>query len=107
MDIIRRNTDYALRAAVALAEHYGTTLSAGKISAIEQIPYQLTCKIMQRLHKTGLVKSTMGPKGGFTLSKDPGKITLSQITQATQGPLCLSRCLSHTKICSRQNTCAV
>ena len=107
MDIIRRNTDYGLRAALVLAEHYDRMVPARKISALEQIPYPLACKIMQKFHKAGLVKSTMGPKGGFRLSKDPGKISLLQLTEILQGPLRLNRCLSQPDFCPRQSVCNI
>jgi Rrf2 family protein len=107
MDIIRRNTDYGLRAALVLAEHYDRPLSARKISCLEQIPYALACKIMQKLHKAGLVKSAMGPRGGFKLSKDPAKINLLRLTEILQGSLRLSRCLSQPDFCPRRPACGI
>ena len=86
MDIIRRNTDYGLRAAIVLAEHYDRMVPARRISDLEQIPYPLTCKIMQKFHRAGLVKSIMGPRGGFKLNKDPEKISLIQLMEILQGP---------------------
>ncbi|MCJ7728934.1 MAG: Rrf2 family transcriptional regulator [Sedimentisphaerales bacterium] len=72
MDIIRRNTDYALRATVELAGRFGREPVATKELARQQhIPYQLACKLLQRLHNAGIVRSTMGPAGGFKLNKDP------------------------------------
>jgi Rrf2 family protein len=108
MDIIRRNTDYALRAMVNLAGHYGEDpVSTRDISQSEDISYQLTCKLMQRLNNAGLVKSSMGPNGGFVLSRNPSKINLAQIIAAIQGPLSLSRCLLGKNICPKQNHCPI
>jgi len=107
MDIIRRNTDYGLRAALVLAEHYDRAVPVRRISSLEQIPYPLTCKIMQKLHRRGLVKSTMGPRGGFKLAKDPAKISLLRLTEILQGNLRLSRCLSHPNFCPRQPVCGI
>jgi len=108
MDILRRNTDYALRAMVNLAGHYGEDpVSTRDISQSEDISYELTCKLMQRLNNAGLVKSSMGPNGGFVLSRKPAKINLAEIIDAIQGPLSLSRCLLGKNVCQRQSSCPI
>ena len=108
MDILRRNTDYALRAMVNLAGHYGEDpISTRDISQSEDISYQLACKLMQRLNNAGLVKSSMGPNGGFVLNRKPSKINLAQIIVAIQGPLSLSKCLLGKNVCPKQNHCPI
>ena len=93
MDIIRRNTDYALRAAVDLAGRFGgEPVSTKEIAGNQRIPYQLACKLMQRMHKAGIVKSEMGPAGGFMLSKKPSKITVRHVVETIQGPVRLNNC---------------
>ena len=108
MDILRRNTDYALRAMVNLAGHYGEDpVSTRDISQTEDISYQLACKLMQKLNNAGLVKSSMGPHGGFVLSRTPTKINLAEVIDAIQGPLSLSRCLLGENVCQRQSSCPI
>lgn len=105
MDIVRRNTDYALRAMVHLARNYGgESISTRVIATREDISYQLACKLMQKMNEAGLATSTMGPKGGFALSKSPSQINILEIIQAVQGPLTVNKCLSEEP-CSRNNTC--
>ncbi|MGD0597082.1 MAG: Rrf2 family transcriptional regulator [Sedimentisphaerales bacterium] len=104
MDIIRRNTDYALRAAVELAGRFGgEPVSTKEIAVRQQIPYQLACKLMQRLHKAGIVKSEMGPSGGFMLCKNPSKITVRQLVETIQGPVRLNNC----KLCRLCRCCNI
>ena len=108
MDIIRRNTDYALRAAVELAGNYdGGPVNVKQIAGRCRIPYQLSCKLLQRLHKAGIVKSEMGPAGGFTLGRSPSKITVRQVVEAIQGPVRLSKCLVSKSFCGLSRCCPV
>jgi len=108
MDIVRRNTDYALRAMVYLTEHYDEELaSARQISQKGDIPYQLACKLLQKLHNVKLVESCMGPKGGFRLSRDRSKISLLEVIEAIQGKVLLIRCLLGEDICPHQKSCKV
>ncbi len=108
MDIVRRNTDYALRAMINLAGHCGNEpVSAREAARQGDIPYQLACKILQRLNNERLVKSSMGAKGGFRLSREPSKITVLQVIEAIQGPVRLNRCLLSADGCPRQRSCPV
>lgn len=56
-------------------------------------------KVMQRLVKEELVKSTRGPSGGFVLGKDPKKISLLDIYQAIEGQIHLDECPLNRPIC--------
>jgi Rrf2 family protein len=108
MDILRRNTDYALRAVVNLSSHHGNEpVSTRAIAVEEDISYQLACKLMQKLQKTGLVKSCMGPKGGFQLSREPAMISVLEVVEAIQGPISLNRCLLGVDACPKQKDCTL
>ena len=108
MDLIRRNTDYAVRAAICLARNRDKgPISAKEIAQKEGIPYELACKLMQQLQKKKIVKSTMGAKGGFVLRKKPSKVSLLEVIEAIQGPLTLNRCLVDLLFCRKKNTCPV
>ena len=108
MDILRRNTDYALRTMAGLTENYNVkSVSTRQISTAGNIPYPLTCKILQTLRKAKLVASSMGPKGGFVLARMPSEISLLQIIEAMQGRVTLNCCLVADDACPRQKDCVV
>ena len=108
MDVIRRNTDYAIRSMVYLASCNGKeAVSAKTIAESEGVPYQLACKLMQQLKKAKLIKSSMGAKGGFQLNRRPSRISLMEIIEIIQGPLELNRCLLNLKACERVVNCPV
>ena len=108
MDVVRRNTDYAARLIVHLAKHYGNgPISTRTAAADEQVPYQLACKLMQKLNNAKLVTSCMGPKGGFVLGAEPSKISLLEVFEAIQGPISINRCVLDKNVCSRSTICAV
>lgn len=108
MDVIRRNTDYAVRLIIHLAKHYGNGPISTRAAAVEeQVPYQLACKLMQKLNNAKLVTSCMGPKGGFVLGAEPSKISLLEVVEAIQGPISMNRCVLSEDACPKQTTCTV
>ena len=108
MNILRQNTDYALRAMANLAGRFGSgAVSTRRISDEEGISYEFTAKIMQNLHAAGLVASTMGPKGGFSLAKAPDEITLLEVVSALQGEVCVNKCFLQSDPCPRRPHCAI
>ena len=108
MDVLRRNTDYALRIMVDLASHFnGQFISARQLASDGNFSYQLGCKILQKLHRANLVKSNMGAKGGFALSRRPSEITLREIITVMQGDIRLNRCLPDGIGCEFEPLCEI
>ena len=106
MNIVKRNTDYALRAMIYLAGEYGQkAVSVRVLSEQGEISYQFACKILQQLQGARLVKSTMGPKGGYLLAKAPSQISLLEVLSAMQGMPCVNSCILGTEGCSRKPKC--
>ena len=109
MDLIRRDTDYALRLAAQLAQGFaaGVPVTARVLAKANHVSYPLTCKLLQKLAAAELVESTMGPKGGFVLARRPDSITFGQVIEAIQGPVSVIRCLMGDFKCPMKDACPV
>ncbi len=91
-----------------LAEHpKSAALSAKDIAEAYHIPPQLLAKILQRLAKVGLVRSTAGMNGGYALVRDPGEITAFEVIRAVDGPLFLTACSSGPRPCDLNDSCTI
>jgi Rrf2 family transcriptional regulator, iron-sulfur cluster assembly transcription factor len=108
MNILRKNTDYALRMMGNLAGNYGQgAVSVRMLARQEDVSYQFACKILQKLQGAGLVESAMGPAGGYRLCREPEKITMLDVVQAMQGDVTVNRCTDENDNCPRQANCPV
>jgi Rrf2 family protein len=107
VELIRRHTDYALRALVYLAARPGQIISAGEIAASEDMPVDFLQKIFQKFVKSGLVTSHRGAQGGFSLAKDPSQVTMLEVVETTQGHAAVNRCLLGKDGCPRASRCSV
>lgn len=56
-------------------------------------------KVLQRLARSGLVRSGRGPKGGFVLKRPPEKINLLEVYEAIEGRLEATDCLFGFPLC--------
>jgi Rrf2 family protein len=106
MNVLRQETDYALRLMAVLAKAGDVkSISTRTLAEESDVSYEFACKILQKLHEVGLIQSIMGPKGGYQLNKDSKEITLLEIISAVQGPVSVSDCMLGTGQCSRKEKC--
>ncbi|RKD29542.1 RrF2 family transcriptional regulator [Thermohalobacter berrensis] len=107
---ITQEADYALRIILFLSKK-GTDVKvdAKTISESELIPSRFTLKILRKLTKAGLTKSYRGVKGGYSLNRRPESITLREVIEAVDGPICVNRCLYDKEYCNlnRANKCEI
>ena len=62
-------------------------------------------QIIPSLKAAGLVNSSRGARGGYTLAKSPADITLKEIISALEGPLSLVECIKDPDTCERTDFC--
>ena len=104
---ITREADYAVRCVLFLSQECGRTVSANEISESMTVPRSFLAKILQRLSKNNIVRSTQGIAGGFKLVNKPGKINILEVIEAIQGPAAVNVCAVAEHNCDMSNTCPV
>jgi Rrf2 family protein len=63
----------------------GTRIPAKVLAEFHGVPREYLSKCMQALSTAGLVSTTLGPKGGYSLAKAPMNITFLEIVEAIEG----------------------
>jgi FeS assembly SUF system regulator len=106
---ISKKADYAMIALKHLALHrqLGSSLSAGDIAGNYGISATLMAKVLQQLARGGLVAARHGAMGGYTLAKDPARISVLDAICAVEGPLSITSCVTHRGECGQAGTCTV
>ena len=100
---------YGTRLMLNLAQHYQDGQKARSlkdVAAEEDISIRYLEQIIIPLRVHRLVKSIRGAGGGYTLTRPPAAISLSQVLLAVEGNCCLTDCLEEGSQCSRMATCA-
>src|ERR671918_1215087 len=106
---LSKKADYALIAMKHLAQKSagGHSTSAREIAEQYDIPIELMAKVLQRLVRTGLLVSTQGTRGGYTLSRPPKSISVADVIQAIDGPLTVTACSTEKIDCEQYSKCSV
>jgi len=108
MNFISRDTDYAIRALVFMARSSKKRIiTVDEIIEEEDLPERFLRRILQNLVKEKILVSHKGKKGGFSFSKAPADIKLTDIIEAFQGKVDLTNCLLKGKICPNVKKCAL
>ncbi|MBU1999387.1 MAG: Rrf2 family transcriptional regulator [Candidatus Omnitrophota bacterium] len=105
MKLITKNSDYAIRAMLALANSKKCFLSARQISKEQNVPYQFLRVILRKLIRNNMVFSREGINGGFKINVDPKKVSITDIIKIFQGNVQLSECMFRRRLCVNRARC--
>ena len=85
---VSAKADYAVRAAAELAAAAGKRpLKRDEISSAQKIPSKFLETIMLEMKHAGIVKSTRGAEGGYSLAGPAAEISVADVIRAVDGPL--------------------
>lgn len=92
---------YGIRAIIYIASCSEVSSKTGikKIAESLELPTPFLAKILQQLVKQKILVSLKGPHGGFSLQKDPKKITLYDIILSIDGDDIFTNCIMHNGTC--------
>jgi Rrf2 family protein len=106
---LSKKADYALMAMRHLARKAtgSPSTSAREIAEQYDIPIELMAKVLQRLVRTGLLLSTQGTRGGYTLSRSSTAISVADVIQAIDGPFTVTACSTEKNDCEQYGKCSI
>lgn len=92
--------DYALvLLALVAADEQGDTerpVSTRDLARVSGLPPPTVAKVLKRLVRATLLKSHRGAQGGYVLARSPSGIRVSDVIEAFDGPVALTRCTTRT-----------
>jgi Rrf2 family protein len=89
----------ALHSVVIIAKNGDSKTSVQVIAEELRASVAHLQKVMQRLVKANLIKSSRGPKGGYLLVAKPESLHLIEVYEAIEGKLVLCNCLFSSPVC--------
>lgn len=104
---MRRITDQGFVVLAALIEEGpDTLLTSRSIAERTGLPQATTAKVLKVLQRSGLLSSTRGLCGGYSLDCDPSQTSILTVIEAFEGPVGLTECsLPGAITCDDHDTC--
>jgi len=102
-----KSTDLAIHGLWQLATKGPQLLLVSEMASAQKVSETYLAKVFQKLARRGLVKSTRGKKGGFTLARTPEKITMADVVRAIETEEPLYECLGTERGCKGKDTCGL
>lgn len=85
---LSRTVDYALRATMLLAqEETPQPIPCSQLAKQGDMPERFLLQILRSLVTHGILRSTRGVDGGYTLVRSPSDVSLLEIIEAIEGPV--------------------
>jgi Rrf2 family protein len=105
VNLITRNTDYAIRALCYIVKSNKNMVSVKELVEGLKMPGPFLRKILQELSRKGILRSYKGKNGGFVLAIRPEKIYIGELIEIFQGQIKLQEHIFRKKICPEIKSC--
>src|SRR4051812_24695358 len=101
---------YGLRMMTEFARTYGQgPHSLTDVARDEHLPQPYLEQLASQLRRAGLIESTRGVHGGYSLTRPPGEVTVLDVVTCVEGEVAPVECLSHDYVsgaCVKEEGCA-
>ena len=100
---------YAVRATLELAKHYGQgPIPISQIASNQAVPGRFLENILNEMRQGGFVDSRRGVQGGYYLLRVPVELTVGEIIRFVDGPLDPVKCIAEQpKPCPLKHSCSL
>ena len=89
-----------------IAKEKANVFTIRDMSEKQHIPQNYLAKIMRKLVQKGLLSSSPGPEGGYSLRKSTDEISLKDVYEAIEGDMQLIDCMEKNVVCELFNSCS-
>ncbi|KFI29099.1 Rrf2 family transcriptional regulator [Paenirhodobacter enshiensis] len=114
--MITQKMKYALKALLVLGDEAARetpeALTIEEIARRSGAPKRFLEHILLEIRKTGVIASSRGRAGGYTLIKKPAEVSISELLRRIDGPIAPLPCLSRSAYqrcedCTDEATCRI
>ncbi len=103
--------EYGVICALHLARRAAEGPVTGRqIAGVERLPADYVEQILLRLRRAGVINSTRGARGGYTLARPASEISIRAVIHASELETFNLHCVSHpieTDRCSASHSCSI
>ncbi|MDX1631421.1 MAG: SUF system Fe-S cluster assembly regulator [Thermoanaerobaculia bacterium] len=105
---ITKQTDYGIVLLSHMATDPDRLFTAPDLAEETRLPLPTVSKVLKLLSRDGLLDSQRGAKGGYSLSRRPEKIRVSDIIRCLEGPIAMTECIDDGPgVCDQEGSCPV
>ncbi len=97
---------YGLRIMMELARQYGKgPIPVDIIAKNQDISGKYIHVLVMGLKAAGLIRTLRGPKGGYSLAREPGSMTALDVVSALEGEIAPVECVKEESYCKHSGSC--
>ncbi len=101
-----KQADYGIVLMTQMANDPLRRFTAPELSTLTRIPLPMVSKILKLLGREGLLDSHRGVNGGYSLVREPRRITVADMISALEGPIAFTECVEEAPgYCSQEAVC--